>query len=140
MQLSDATKRELLALEKQYWNAVKEKDSATAASLSDDPCVIVGAQGVGEVDRSTLAKMVEAARYELKAFSLEDVHMRQVGDDVVAMAYKVKEHLVVEGQDVKLEAFDSSVWVRRGGKWVCILHTESPAGDPFGRVMGASRS
>jgi hypothetical protein len=28
MQHSDATKRELLALEEQYWNAIKEKDSA----------------------------------------------------------------------------------------------------------------
>jgi hypothetical protein len=59
--------------------------------------------------------------------------MRQVSDDVVALAYKVKEDLVVEGQKVKLETFDSSVWVRRGGKWVCVVHTESPAGDPFGR-------
>jgi len=27
----------------------------------------------------------------------------------------------------------SSVWVRRDGTWTCALHTESVAGDPFGR-------
>jgi hypothetical protein len=78
MQVEDATKRELLKLEKQYWKAIKERDSSTATSLSDDPCV-------------------------------------------------------VDGEPLELEAFDSSVWVRRDGKWVCAVHTESPAGDPFGR-------
>ena len=133
MQVEDTTKRELLKLEKQYWNAIKDRDSSTATSLSDDPCVVVGAQGVGEVDKATLGKMLEGAKYELKDFAFGDVHMRQVSDDVVAVAYKVHEDLVVDGESVKLEAFDSSVWVRRDGKWVCAVHTESPAGDPFGR-------
>lgn len=133
MEQTNATKQELLALEKQYWNAIKQKDSATATSLSDEPCVVVGAQGVGEMGKSELAKMLHGAMYELNAFSLEDVHMRQITDDVVALAYKVKEDLVVDGEKIKLEAFDSSVWVRRGGKWVCVVHTESLAGDPFGR-------
>ena len=130
---ADATKQELLALEKQYWNAIKDKDPATATSLSDDPCVVVGAQGVGELDRSMLAKMMQEATYELEAYSLQDVHMRQISDDVVAIAYKVNEDLVVDGQKIKLQAFDSSVWARRGGKRVCVVHTESLAGDPFGR-------
>ena len=133
MQVADATRRELLALEKQYWNAIMEKDARTATSLSDDPCVVVDAQGVGEVDKPTLTKMMEGAKYDLEAYSLEDVHMHQIRDGVVALAYKVKEDLVVDGEKVKLEAFDSSVWVRRGKKWVCVIHTESLAGDPFGR-------
>ena len=133
MQTTQGIQAELVGLEKQYWNAIKEKDPATATSLSDDPCVVVGAQGVGELRRSELARMLHGARYELSAFSLEDVHMRQISDDVVALAYKVKEDLVVGGQNIELEAFDSSVWVRRGGKWVCVVHTESLAGDPLGR-------
>src|SRR5262249_40276953 len=124
---------DLVTLEERYWNAIREGDSATAASLSDDPCLVVGAQGVGEVDRATLAKMFESATWELKRFSFEDVHVRRVTDDVVAVAYKVKEDLVVDGEKLKLEAFDSSVWARRDGEWVCVVHTESLAGDPFGR-------
>ncbi len=133
MEQANATKKELFKLEKQYWNAIREKDPATATSLSDDLCVVVGASGVGEMGKSELAKMLHDATYELNAFSLEDVHMRQITNDVVTIAYKVKEDLVVDGQKIELEAFDSSVWVRRGGKWVCVVHTESLAGDPFGR-------
>jgi hypothetical protein len=133
MRQGDSIERELVRLEERYWNAIKEKDSSTAASLSSDPCVVVGAQGVGELDKTTLAKMMQGANYELKAFSLDDVHVRRVADDVAVVAYKVREDLVVEGQDVNLEAFDSSVWVRRNGQWICVVHTESIAGDPFGR-------
>ena len=133
MEHSDRLGRELFTLEQKYWNAIRDRDSSTAASLSSDPCVVVGAQGVGELDRATLARMMQGATYELKNFEFDDFRVRHVTDDVALVAYKVKEDLVVEGQDLNLEAFDSSVWVRRDGQWVCVAHTESIAGDPFGR-------
>lgn len=133
MKHEDRIERELFELEKRYWNAIKEKDSSTAASLSSDPCVVIGAQGVGELDNATLAKMMQGATYELTDFSLDDLRVRCVTEDVAVVAYKVREDLVVEGQNVNLEAYDSSVWVRRDGQWICAVHTESLAGDPFGR-------
>jgi hypothetical protein len=45
----------------------------------------------------------------------------------------VNERVVVDGKTLPIEANDSSVWVRRDGEWLCALHTESLAGDPYGR-------
>jgi hypothetical protein len=56
-----------------------------------------------------------------------------LNEDIALVAYKVKERLTVEGKPLSLEANDSSVWVRRNGEWLCAMHTESLAGDPFGR-------
>ena len=123
----------LLSLEKKYWNAIKNRDHATMRRLSTDPCVVVGAQGVGEVDRKTLGDMMEKATWGLTDYRFDDVHVRQVADDVAVVAYKVKEKLVVDGKDLTLDVCDSSVWVQREGEWLCALHTESLAGDPFGR-------
>lgn len=125
--------QELMELETRYWSAIRNRDSSAAISMSNDPCVVVGAQGVGEIDKSTLAGMLQGANYKLNKFSFEDVHVRPIAKDVVIVAYKVNEDLVVDGKPVKLEAFDCSVWVRSDGEWLCALHTESPAGDPFGR-------
>ena len=61
------------------------------------------------------------------------MHFRLLGSDVAALAYKVSEDFTVEGEKIKLEAYDSSVWMKRNGEWVCVVHTESPAGDKFGR-------
>jgi hypothetical protein len=55
------------------------------------------------------------------------------GGKPAVLAYKVREALTVDGKPVTFEAADASTWVRRDGQWVCALHTESLAGDPFGR-------
>jgi hypothetical protein len=49
------------------------------------------------------------------------------------LAYKVKENLTVDNAPVSFEAADASVWVRKGGKWLCAAHTESLLGDSYGR-------
>jgi hypothetical protein len=49
------------------------------------------------------------------------------------VAYKVNERVVVDGKTRPIEANDSSVRVRRDGTWLCALHTDSLAGDPYGR-------
>jgi uncharacterized protein (TIGR02246 family) len=124
---------ELLDLEKQYWQALKDNDLDTALRLTDEPCLLTGAQGVGLVDRETLAAMMKSASYTLNRFELKNVQVRALRDDVALIAYQVHEELTVEGKPVVLDATDSSVWVRRDGRWLCAHHTESIAGDPFGR-------
>lgn len=126
-------KEELIDLEKQYWTAIKEKDAAKAASMSDDPCVVAGAQGASAVDRKTLTTMLSGGQFDLDEFTLDNVLVHAVTDDVAIVAYQVTEKLRVEGEAVTLNAFDTSVWVRRDGKWLCALHTESLKGDPYGR-------
>jgi ketosteroid isomerase-like protein len=133
---------ELLALERRYWQALKENDIETALQLTDDPCIVTGAQGVSVFDKPTMAKMMEGApaSYTLNDFSLsDDAQVRMLADDVAIVAYKVHEDLTVEGKPVSFDAAESSTWVRRDDGWVCALHTEALAGDPFGRDRGDKR-
>jgi hypothetical protein len=126
--------KELLELERQYWQAIKDKDVDTAMRLTDDPCIVTGAQGIGSIDRKSLGSMMKAARYTLNTFEVkDDARVRVLGNDVAILAYNVHEELTVEGKPVTLDAADASTWVRRDGHWVCALHTESIVGDPFGR-------
>jgi uncharacterized protein (TIGR02246 family) len=128
------TNDDLLALEREYWQAIKDKDPDAVMRLSDDTCIVTGAQGVGKIGRDALAGMIKGAPYTLHSFALgNDAEVRLVTDDVAVIAYKVHEELTVDGKPVTLEAADSSVWVRRDGRWVCALHTESILGDPYGR-------
>lgn len=126
---------ELRACEHRYWDAIELKDADGAMALSDEACVVVGAQGVGTIDRAKLGEMLKQASYELKSYEFDDQKflVRQIADDVAIVAYPVREDLVVEGKPQALEAYDASVWVRRDGEWLCALHTESVKGDPFGR-------
>jgi uncharacterized protein (TIGR02246 family) len=126
--------RELLDLEQQYWRAIKDKDIDAAMRLTDDPCIITGAQGVTSVGRQAIKRIMTTAPWTLHEFELkDDAEVRLINDDVAILAYTVHEKLTVDGQPVAMDAADTSTWVRRGGRWVCALHTEAIAGDPFGR-------
>jgi hypothetical protein len=108
-------------------------DVQTALSLTDDPCIVAGPQGLGSIDKKTFAKMLESPQYIVNDFELDDVKVRMLSNDVAVLAYKVHEELEVDGEPVTMDAVDSSTWVRKNGRWVCALHTESLVGDPFGR-------
>lgn len=131
---SSKVENQLVELERQYWQALKDNDVAVVERLTDDPCIVTGAQGIGKLDRKSLVQMMKDATYTLDSFELDpDVHVRMLDDDVAIVAYKVHEELTVDGKSLALDASDSSTWVRRDGRWVCALHTEALAGDPFGR-------
>jgi ketosteroid isomerase-like protein len=123
----------LMDYEKQYWQAIKDRDVPAAMSLTDDPCIITGAQGVARITKTAFAGMLQAGGWTLHEVTLSDMQLRLLGDDVAIIAYKVKELLTVDGKPLTVEAADSSTWVRREGQWVCALHTEALLGDPFGR-------
>ena len=128
-----ADKDTFLALERRFMDAMKDRDGATAMELSDDPTLLVGARGAGELPRQALGAMLEAPTWQLLSYEIEDLIVREVAPDTVVTAYKVTEELTVEEKPLTLQAYDASVWVKRNGAWVCALHTESLAGDPFGR-------
>jgi hypothetical protein len=132
--------KELVALERQYWQAIKDKDVDAAMQLTDDTCVVTGASGAASIDRKAFAGMLNSPSWTLNEFEfVGDVIARAVTDDVGVVAYKVREQLTVDGKPLTLEAADASTWIRRDGRWVCALHTESIIGDPFGRDRQPAR-
>jgi uncharacterized protein (TIGR02246 family) len=132
---TDIRARQVMDVERRFWNAMKDKDADTARDLTDDSCIIVGAQGVAAIDRNAMARMTTEATWELHQFSFDEKtsQVRFLSDDVAIVAYAVDERVTVDGTTLPVLANDSSVWVRRDGAWRCALHTESLRGDPFGR-------
>ena len=130
-----ANNTELLNLERRFWDAMKTKDANVASSMTDDQCIVVGAQGVSSIDQQTMGKLTTEGKWTLEqyAFDEKNAQVRYLTDDIAIVAYKVNERVELEGKSLPIEANDASVWVRRDGEWRCALHTESLAGDPYGR-------
>jgi uncharacterized protein (TIGR02246 family) len=134
--------QELVETEQRFWDAMKNKHGKAAAELTDDGCIVVGAQGVSAIDRKSMGKMTEGGKWELQQFTFNEKtrQVRFIRDDVAIVGYTVSERIVVEGKTLQFDANDSSVWVRRDGEWRCALHTESLAGDPYGRDKQPTKS
>jgi uncharacterized protein (TIGR02246 family) len=128
-----AIEQELLELEKKYWQAIKDNDTDAAMRLTADPCIVTGAHGVIRIDKRMMEGMLKKPAYTVRAFNIADPQVQMLGDDVAVLAYNVHEELTVDGEPVTLDAADASTWVRRDGRWLCALHTESVRGDAFGR-------
>lgn len=128
------SEREIINLEHAYWRAIQEQDVDAALALTDERCVVTGAQGYANIGHDEFERMAKSSQWQLQRYEiLGEPTVRFLGPDVAVVAYKVKEEMKVDGQPLTLEAADASTWVRRDGKWLCALHTESITGDPFGR-------
>jgi ketosteroid isomerase-like protein len=134
--------QELLAIERQYWDALKDRDARTVGRLTAEDCTVAGASGVSGFDPPSIRKFVDAATYTIRDYRIDPQTMRinRLCDDVVSIAYGVHEDLEVEGKPVKVDAFDTSVWKKGENGWTCVLHTESLKGDPYGRDRTTGRT
>jgi hypothetical protein len=119
-------KDELLTQEQTYLRAVERKDGATIANLTDRTSLIAGPQGMRTVDVKAIQEMVQqhdaASRYEIDESSIQAVPLT---DDVAVIGYKLR---TIPSSGSPSEAYDTDVWVKRGGHWLCAMHTEVPAG------------
>jgi ketosteroid isomerase-like protein len=127
--------QELLALEREYWDAIKDRDTATVGRLTDPDSTVAGPTGVAAFDPPSIAKFMTSTAYKVRDYRIDaqTVRVNRICDDAVTIAYGVHEDLEVDGKPIQVEAFDTSVWKQIGDSWACVLHTESLKGDPYGR-------
>ena len=118
---------ELLEREYDYLHAVERKDAEEVADMTAPQSMVVSGRGAMLIDPNSVREMVrghDAKReYEIVAESVEAV---EVTDDVAIISYKLRTKMPGAGGPAT-EAFDTDVWVRREGQWVCALHVETPA-------------
>ena len=131
--MDKAFEKQITDVEMQFWRAMKDKDAAAATRLTADSCIITGAQGASRIAPKMFAEMLKGATWTLHDYSFKNIAVDKVSDDVAVIGYTVHEKLTVDGKPVEFDAADASTWVRKNGKWLCVLHTESIAGDPYGR-------
>ena len=119
---------DILELERKYWQAVKAHDADTIASLSDTTCLVVGPQGIREFDPESISQTAQTMTYVLKSYEIDEslAEIVRVDENIAVVAYRVRTDAEMEGKKARTDAFDSSVWVRRGDTWVCAMHTETP--------------
>lgn len=122
--------RSLLDVERRFWDAMQEKDGRTAADMTDDTCIVVGAQGVNAITPQAMETMTHEGPWQLQRYSLADdsAVVRMIGDDVALVAYNVHTQVTMDGKPMPFDANDASVWVRRDGEWRCAMHAEAVVG------------
>ena len=108
-------------LEKSAWEAYKNKQAdAFKRLLSKDYCGAY-AEGIKTLD----TEVADMAKTDLRDYSFADMKVVFPKGGVAVITYKVTQHATSAGQDVSGTYNISSVWVKEGGKWLGVLHTEA---------------
>ena len=71
--------------------------------------------------------MAEKGSMVIKSFKLSDMHVTHPNADTAVLTYRVKQSMAQRGEskETEQEMADSSVWLRRDGEWLCVMHTET---------------
>jgi hypothetical protein len=110
---------ELIELERDFWGAAGDPEHYELRFADDG----IMAFDVGVMDKpAVLAAVADSASWA--DFTIDDMRMTQITEDVVALTYTTVARTV--GSDAVYQAVVSSVYVRRNGEWLLVLHQQTP--------------
>ena len=81
------------------------------------------AEGIKNLDRE-IADMVKT---DLRDYSLTDMKVVFPSADIAVITYKSTIQQTAEGKDMSGTYNSGSIWVKKGGKWLEVFHTEVKA-------------
>jgi hypothetical protein len=118
-------REELMALERQSWEALKARDrAAVRRALPDDAQQIFA--GGGRYFKSEILNHMPD--YRLDNYEIDPQYgLRMISPDVAALLYRVTaEGAARLDRTISTKVLASSIYVRRDGKWWSVLYQETP--------------
>ncbi|MFT9639587.1 nuclear transport factor 2 family protein [Alcaligenes phenolicus] len=119
---------DLIALEQRFWKALVDEDVEAATSMLDEPALMVSPHGAFQFDHNGYKRMAEQGSMVVKSYELSDMNVVFPTEETAVLTYQVQQALSQRGQaeEEVQQMADSSVWTRKDGRWLCVMHTETP--------------
>ena len=117
--------KEIVALERQTNEAVNKKDAKTLETIVPADALIVTEKGFE--DRSQFFKRTFADECTVKSFSMDDIKFVILDKNTVMVAYKYTQDAPCNGQPSPSSLWISSLYSKRGGKWLNTFFSLTPA-------------
>ncbi|MDR7269950.1 hypothetical protein J2X20_002608 [Pelomonas saccharophila] len=140
MHASDST---LIAMEKKFWQSMVDEDTDTALGMLNEPSLMVSSHGAMQFSHDQYRQMAEHGDMVIKSFELSDMQVMHPSEDTAVLTYRAKQELAPRGDNaktIKQEMADSSVWMRKAGEWLCVMHTETEIADGAKKKPAAKKA
>jgi ketosteroid isomerase-like protein len=122
-----AQQSEIEALEHSFWKSIVERNSKAAIEILCEPALMVSSHGAIKFDHDGYRKMAEDSSHGLLEYTISNMQVLCPTPETAVATYDVHQVTEAKGKKMKMDATDSSTWVKVDGKWRCVIHTESPA-------------
>lgn len=117
--------RDIEKLEEAFWKSLVDKDADAATAMLAPQALMVSSHGAMKFDPAQYAKMLQDPKHGLLKYKLSDMDVLFPSEDVAIATYKANQTMTMDGKELTQDVCDSSTWVRMGGTWKCVAHTES---------------
>ena len=122
-------KQELIGFGAQWAEAIVANDSERIGSFMADDWVIVSDRGIAT--KQQFLSFVESGALTHSSFEMAtDARVEQYGDTAV-MTIRVTNTAHFGGQQFDADEWTSDVFVKRDGKWLCVLSHITPVDKIF---------
>lgn len=137
-----STDSTLIALEKKFWQSMVDEDTDTALGMLAEPSMMVSSHGAMSFDHAQYREMAENGSLVIKSFELSDMKVMHANEDTAVVTYRVKQAIAQRGEsdEIEQEMADSSVWLRKDGEWLCVMHTETELEDGAKKKPAAKKT
>ncbi len=121
------TDAEIIAVDREIWETVKAKNwDAFAAHLGDD-AITVMQDGV----YSKAQTLEGLKKFDLTEYTLSDMKVVKLDADAAVLTYTSKSKATYDGKpSPDTPSRDTTVFVKRGGKWLAVAHLETYVQEP----------
>ena len=121
--------KDVVDLERKFWQAIVEQDSDTATELLCEPALMVSTHGAMKFDHDGYRKMAEEGSLILTSFELSNMQIVFPNENTAVLTYHVRQNLKPRtvGSPMIQEMNDTSTWIRTLDGWKCVVHTETPS-------------
>jgi hypothetical protein len=120
---SASNEKVITDLEKSAWESYKNKHADTFKKLMSEDYRGAYAEALKTLDM----EVADMAKTDLRDYSLADMKVVFPSADVAVITYKATIQETSEGKDMSGTYNSASVWVKKGGKWLGVFHTELKA-------------
>ena len=122
----EVTETNVIARERQTWEAIKAKSSKGLGSLMTDDYLYVSDDGI--FDKQTTTKGV--SQNNMKEATLSDFKMVIINEDAAVVTYLVLWQGTRDGKPLVTKVRASSALVKRGGRLLTAYHQDTAAREP----------
>jgi uncharacterized protein (TIGR02246 family) len=127
MKRSDSVEAQIVALEKSAFEAWKNKDRKFFEDHMSEAGQYLDSNGVG--GKAQYVKAIIDNDCIVTRYSLENTKVTMLSKDVALLTYRYAHDVVCGGHPEASPLWASTVYVKRGDKWLIAFHQEIPAAE-----------
>ena len=118
-------KEEIVAAEKRGWQAYADHDAKAYSDGWTDDAVEFLADGSVLMGKQAILADLKSTTCKVKSFDFANTKVRQVSPDVAILTYSLTQDVTCGTTKLAPKANASSLYVRRGGKWLGVHYQET---------------